>query len=100
MDFRDTRIDLVLDLMKGEGTKGVIVEVTTRGRVKMKTQWIEWTTRAVSDPFKGRWVKVRGWMLLGSEHLGEAENTAPGRARNWSANGGKQVLLPKLPERS
>jgi hypothetical protein len=33
----------------------------------------------------GRWVKVTGWMLFDVEHQSEAENTAPGRPRNWRA---------------
>ena len=30
-------------------------------------------------------VRVRGWMLFDAERKGEAENTAPGWPRNWSA---------------
>jgi hypothetical protein len=32
----------------------------------MKAQGIDWRTRALNDHFKGRWVKVQGWLLLGA----------------------------------
>jgi hypothetical protein len=86
IDYRDTHIELVIDPLAGEAaTKRVIVEVTPRWRAKMAAQGTDWKTRALSDHFKGRWVKVEGWLLLDSEHLGESENTAPGRAKNWRA---------------
>jgi hypothetical protein len=86
VDKRDTHIELVLDPMAGNAeTNRFIVEVTPRWRAMLKAQGIDWRTRALSDHFKGRWVKVQGWLLLDAEHLGEAENTAPGRFGNWRA---------------
>lgn len=83
---RDTHVELVLDPMAGNAaTRRVITEVSPRWRAKMAAQGIDWRTRALSDHFKGRWVKIQGWLLLDSEHLGAAENTAPGGARNWRA---------------
>jgi hypothetical protein len=51
----------------------------------MASRGADWSTRPLRDHFLGRWVKVRGWMLFDAEHKGEAENTAPGRPRNWRA---------------
>ncbi len=82
---RDTHIELVLDPMAGGPTKRVIVEVTPRWRSMMASKGIDWSTRALSDQFKGRWVRVQGWLLLDVEHLDASENTAPGRPRNWRA---------------
>ncbi len=83
---RDTHIELVLDPMSGSAaTKRMIVEVIPRTRAKMAAQHIDWSTRALRDRFQGRWVKVQGWLLLDTEHMDEAENTAPGRPRNWRA---------------
>ena len=82
---RDTHIELVLDPMAGSPTQHVIVEVTPRWRAIMAAQGADWSTRALRDRLLGRWIKVRGWMLLDAEHLNESENTAPGRERNWRA---------------
>jgi len=83
--FRDTHIELVLDPMNSGSTKRVIVEVTPRWRAIMAAKGIDWSTRALRDKFLGRWVKVTGWMLFDMEHQGQAENTAPGRPRDWRA---------------
>jgi hypothetical protein len=82
---RDTHIELVLDPMNPAGPKRMIVEITPRWRVLMGTQGVDWSTRALRDKYLGRWVKVTGWMLFDVEHKTEAENTAPGRPRNWRA---------------
>ncbi len=82
---RDTHIEVVLDPMDSPATRRVIVEVTPRWRAIMAAQGVDWSTRALRDKLLGRWVKVRGWMLFDVEHQNEAENTAPGRERNWRA---------------
>jgi len=82
---RDTHIELVMNPMDSSATRRVIVEVTPRWRAIMASWEVDWSTRALRDHFLGRWVRVRGWMLFGAEHKGEAENTAPGRPRNWRA---------------
>jgi hypothetical protein len=82
---RDTHIELVLDPMHTGTDKRMIVEVTPRWRVLAATQGVDRSTRALRDKFLGRWVKVTGWMLFDVEHKNEAENTAPGRPRNWRA---------------
>src|SRR5215469_7367437 len=82
---RDTHIELVLDPMHGGSTLPMIVEVTPRWRYLMSQRGMDWSTRALRDRFLGRWIKVRGWMLLDSEHKEESENTAPVRPGNWRA---------------
>jgi hypothetical protein len=82
---RDTHIELVLDPMNTGAAKRMIVEVTPRWRVLMGAQGVDWSTRALRDKFLGRWVRVTRWMLFDVEHKNEAENTAPGRPRNWRA---------------
>ncbi|MGA2260080.1 MAG: hypothetical protein ABSH28_01450 [Acidobacteriota bacterium] len=86
VEDRDTHVEIVLDPMEGSAaTRRVITEVTPRWRAKMAAQGVNWSTRALCDKFKGRWVCIQGWLLLDVEHMGEAENTAPGRPRNWRA---------------
>ena len=82
---RDTHIELVLDPMHSESSARMIVEVTPRWRYIMRERSADWSTRALRDQFLGRWVRVRGWMLLDTEHRAESENTVPGRAENWRA---------------
>jgi hypothetical protein len=52
----------------------------------MASRGVDWSTRTCATiNYLGRCVRVRGWMLFDAEHKGEAENTAPGRPRNWRA---------------
>ncbi len=83
IEKRDTHIEMVLDPMNNGAQHRVVVEVTPRFRQLMKEKNIDWTTRGIRDAFLGRWVKVQGWMFFDSEHDDEAENTNPGRERNW-----------------
>jgi hypothetical protein len=82
---RDTHIELVLDPMNSGATQRMIVEVTPRWRAMMAAKGVDWSTRTLRDQLLGRWVKITGWMLLDVEHKDQAENTAPGRPRNWRA---------------
>lgn len=63
----------------------MIVEVTPRWLAIMTAKGVDWSTRTLRDRVLGRWVKVTGWMLFDVEHRKQAENTAPGRPRNWRA---------------
>lgn len=81
--FRDTHINLTLEPMNSGSKKTVIVEVTPRMRKAMAEKGTDWTTNMLRSKFLGRWVKVQGWLLFDEEHADEAENTAPGRPRNW-----------------
>ncbi len=78
---RDTHISLVPDPMQ-HGLP-VIVEVTPRWRAMMAPKGVDWSTATLRKTLLGRWVKVTGWLLFDSEHANAAENTAPGRPRNW-----------------
>lgn len=82
---RDTHIELVLNAMQAGVTQRIIVEVTPRWRAIMASKGIDWSTRTLRDKLLGRWVIVTGWMLFDVEHKDQAENTAPGRLRNWRA---------------
>jgi hypothetical protein len=105
IEKRDTHIELVLDPMQTGAPQRVVVEVTPRFRQIMKDKNINWTTRGIRDTFLGRWVKVQGWMFFDSEHDDEAENTNPGRERNWRGTAWEihpitameVVQRPKLP---
>jgi hypothetical protein len=63
----------------------VIVEVTPRWRAMMAARGVDWSTRTLRRGYLGRWVRVTGWLLFDAEHANAAENTEPGRARNWRA---------------
>lgn len=82
---RDTHIELVLDPMRSSASRRVVVEVTPRWRAMVAARGVDWSTRALRTAYLGRWVRVTGWLLFDAEHADAAENTAPGRARNWRA---------------
>jgi hypothetical protein len=82
---RDTHIALVADPADVAGPRRVIVEVTPRWRAMMAARGEDWSTRALRRAYLGRWVRVTGWLLFDAEHADAAENTAPGRARDWRA---------------
>ena len=79
----DTHIALVAT-PDGRGLP-VIVEVTPRWRARMAARGVDWSTRALRRQLLGRWVRVTGWLLFDAEHAGQAENTEPGRPRDWRA---------------
>ena len=81
--LRDTHIELVVDPNDAAGGRRIIAEVTPRWRAIMREKGVDWSTLALRDHFKGRWVRITGWLLFDIEHGDEAENTAPGRERNW-----------------
>jgi hypothetical protein len=82
---RDTHIELVLSQARDGPTERVIVEVTPRWRDKMQSQGVDWSTAALKEKLKGKWVRVKGWLLFDQEHVNQAENTNPGNDRNWRA---------------
>jgi len=85
LPHRDTHIELVVDPMNAGGPERVIVEVTPRWRAMMAAKGVDWSTAALRRAYLGRWVRVTGWLLFDAEHANAAENTAPGRPRNWRA---------------
>jgi hypothetical protein len=80
-DERDTHIELALAKDAPE-TQRVIVEVTPRIR---KLKGSGWTTAAIKEQFKGKWVEVTGWLTFDTMHVDAAENTNPGGEKNWRA---------------
>lgn len=85
IDKRDTHIELLADPMHDDKMLRMIVEVTPRMREKMKAEGVDWSTNALRDKLLGRWVTFTGWLLFDEEHASQAENTDPGRPRNWRA---------------
>jgi hypothetical protein len=84
--FTDTHIDVVVDPGDAsDDTKHVVVEVNPRLRAKMKSQGINWSSTQLHNTLLNRWVKFRGWLFFDQIHADEAENTTPGREKNWRA---------------
>jgi hypothetical protein len=81
----DTHIELVLKSTDTAGNQSVVVEVTPRMRAIMRANGTDWSTKTLGKQIFGKWVKVRGWMMLDSQHTNVAENTNPGDAKNWRA---------------
>ena len=82
---KDTHIEIVIDPMQNGKTQRMVVEVTPRMRDIMQHNGEDWSTRAIRDRYLGRWVEVEGWLMFDDEHEMNAENTNPGRPRNWRA---------------
>jgi len=85
MGERDTHIEILLDPMNDNKIQRVIVEVTPRIRELIKNKGEDWSTGKLRDKLLGRWVTFEGWLLFDEEHASQAENTNPGRERNWRA---------------
>lgn len=81
---RDTHVYLAPT--RGAPTRGAVVaEVTPRMREWAARQGWDWSEASLGRLLVGRRCRVEGWLLFDTEHEGEAENTAPGRALNWRA---------------
>lgn len=85
IDARDTHIEILLDPMNDNKMQRVIVEVTPRIRELMKNKGEDWSTGKLRDKLLSRWINFEGWLLFDEEHASQAENTNPGRERNWRA---------------
>jgi hypothetical protein len=83
--WRDTHIVLTLDPKDKSARRNVIAEVTPRWREEMAKLGVDWSTEALRKTLKGKWVKVRGWMLYDPHYEDESENTHPGGKKNWRA---------------
>jgi hypothetical protein len=81
---RDTHIEIGFTKDADKRQK-VIVEVTPRMRAKMKAAGEDWSTDALKQSIKGKWIDVTGWFLFDTPHMNEAENTHPGGPKNWRA---------------
>ena len=65
--------------------EAVVAEVTPRMREWAAAAGDDWSEESLRRRLVGRRCRVEGWLLYDTEHDGEAENTAPGRALNWRA---------------
>jgi hypothetical protein len=65
--------------------EAVVAEVTPRLREWAAREGDDWSEESLRRRLMGRRCRVEGWLLYDTEHDGEAENTAPGRAPNWRA---------------
>jgi hypothetical protein len=92
---RDTHIYLAPT--REATTRGaVVVEVTPRMREWAARQGWDWSEASLAGRLVGRRCRVEGWLLFDTEHEGEAENTAPGRALNWRATSWEIHPLTRL----
>lgn len=82
---KDTHIEVLIDPMKNEKMQRMVVEVSPRIRKLMFAKGINWDTKTLRDKLLGHWVKFEGWLFFDEEHANAAENTNPGRERNWRA---------------
>lgn len=82
-ELRDTHIEITDDPMASEYRNPLIAEVTPRIRYIKEQDGIDWSTKTLRTQLKGRWVKIQGWLFYDTEHADEADNTKPGRERNW-----------------
>ncbi len=82
---KDAHIELLLDPNNSSKNKRVVAEVTPRIRDIMNLNGINWSTRSLRDKYLGRFVEIEGWLLFDIEHKNAAENTNPGRQKNWRA---------------
>jgi hypothetical protein len=81
---RDTHISVALS-PDALPRQCVEIEVTPRMRAWAKQQGEDWSTAALAKSLVGHWCRFEGWMLFDSGHDEEAENTRPGREKNWRA---------------
>jgi hypothetical protein len=63
----------------------LVVEVTPRVADRARAQGLDWSAATLGRELVGRRCRFEGWLLFDTEHAGESENTAPGRAGNWRA---------------
>lgn len=81
---RDTHI-YVAARADSQESERVVVEVTPRTRRAASGRGLDWSQEGLRRALDGRRCRIEGWLLFDREHVGEAENTAPGRAGNWRA---------------
>jgi len=52
----------------------------------MTKRGVDWSTDALKKTLKGKWVRVRGWMLYDRHYEDQSENSHPGGSKNWRAS--------------
>lgn len=84
--YTDTHIDIVLSQGDaGDLSRHVVVEVTPRWRAYMETQGENWSSTALRQRLRRRWVRFTGWLFWDFHHRGEARNTNPNGSNIWRA---------------
>ena len=84
LTWRDTHLYLAA-APDAPRRRALVAEVTPRVREWAARQGRDWSEASLRRSLVGRRCRVEGWLLYDTEHDGEAENTAPGRALNWRA---------------
>jgi hypothetical protein len=80
--YRDTHVVLVLDKKDKAAQRSIITEVTPRWREVMRQRGVDWSTDALKKALKGKWVRIRGWMLYDWHYADQSENSNPGGKGN------------------
>jgi hypothetical protein len=62
-----------------------VLEVTPRTRDLAQAQGLDWSASTLQRELTGHWCRFEGWLFFDDLHAGQAENTMPGRTRNWRA---------------
>jgi len=79
--YHDTHIELTQG--PDDQELPMIVEVTPEWRGYMGQFGKDWSTDGLRSQIERHWVRVRGWMLFDSEHVGNSENTNPDGSNLW-----------------
>jgi len=81
---RDTHIEVALR-PDAPPRERAVFEVTPRMRAWARGQGWDWSAPTLTRELVGRWCRFEGWLFFDTGHAEEAENTRPGRVRNWRA---------------
>lgn len=83
-DMRDTRVLMYAQEANSAKRFSMVGEVTPRIKALKKSKGLDWSTTALKK-LKGKWMRVRGWLLFDWMHSGNAVNTKPRGASLWRA---------------
>jgi hypothetical protein len=75
VDDRSTQIFLVDDPARKDPDQRFLVEVTPRLRAIMKASNVDWSTATLAKTYKGKRVRVQGWLLFDTQHVSSSHNT-------------------------
>jgi hypothetical protein len=79
------KYDTHIELTTGPNDNGLpmIVEVTPPWRALRANAGMDWSTSGLQSELEGHKVRMRGWLLFDSEHIGNSENTNPEGSNLW-----------------
>ncbi|MDZ4745859.1 MAG: hypothetical protein SGJ05_07635 [bacterium] len=83
-EMRDTRVLMYTQSTNKQKRLSMVGEVTPRIKALKKSKGLDWSTTALKQ-FKGKWMRVRGWLLFDWMHVGNAVNTKPRGRALWRA---------------